>query len=177
MLYYIAQIFWLFFPAGLANMAPVLFKWIPFDTPIDFDKTWRGKVIFGPHKTYRGFIVGILSAIAFLYLQKVLALSMPNFVMIDYNTVNLWLLGFLMGFGALFGDLLSSFFKRQVGIAPGKAWVPVDQIDWSITAIALTALYISISWKDAITAFVLSFIFHPICNYLAYVLRIKKNKF
>lgn len=177
MIYYIAQVFWLFFPAGLANMAPVLFKWIPFDTPVDFNKTWQGKPIFGAHKTYRGFIVGVLSAIGFLYLQKALAPMMPNFVMIDYNTTNLWLLGFIMGFGALFGDLLSSFFKRRLDIAPGKPWVPVDQVDWSVVAIALSALYIDITWKDAITAFVLSFVFHPCFNYLAYILRIKKNKF
>lgn len=31
------QTFWLFLPAGFANMAPVLFKWFPFfGYPVDF---------------------------------------------------------------------------------------------------------------------------------------------
>ena len=88
MFIFIAKVFWLFFPAGLANMAPVLFKWIPFNAPVDFNKTYRGKPIFGPHKTFRVFIVGILSAVAFIYMQRALAPSMPDFVMIDYNSIN-----------------------------------------------------------------------------------------
>ncbi len=177
MFIFIAKVFWLFFPAGLANMAPVLFKWIPFNAPVDFNKTYRGKPIFGPHKTFRGFIVGILSAVAFIYMQRALAPSMPDFVMIDYGSINVWVLGFIMGFTALAGDLVSSFFKRQLEVPPGKNWVPYDQIDWSIPAIGFSAMYISISWTTAITAFFLASFFHPFFNYLAYILKINKSKF
>lgn len=158
-------------------MAPVLFKWVPFSTPIDFNKKIKGKAIFGPHKTYRGFIFGFLAAVAFIYLQRALAPSMSAIVMIDYNSINVWLWGFLLGWGALFGDLVSSFFKRRLDISPGKSWVPLDQIDWIVGALIFSVFYIEVDWLMAATAVFLSFIFHPLFNYAAYILRIKKNKF
>src|SRR5690554_307556 len=64
---------WIFLPAGLANMAPIFAAhwnlWPQLDRPIDGGKTWRGRRLFGEHKTIRGFVAGWLSALALVLLQ------------------------------------------------------------------------------------------------------------
>jgi CDP-2,3-bis-(O-geranylgeranyl)-sn-glycerol synthase len=173
----ILGVFWLFLPAGLANMSPVLFKWLPFlDIPVDFNKKYKGKRIFGDHKTWRGLVVGILVAILIVYIQKQLAPTI-DFALIDYTTVNIALLGFLLGGGALAGDLVESFIKRQVGIKPGKQWSPWDQLDWIIGAIILTSIIVPLTAKEIIIAIILFGLLHPLMNILGYTLKIQKNRF
>ncbi len=175
---YILSLIWFYFPAGAANMAPVLFKWLPvLNFPVDLNKKFKGQAIFGSHKTYRGFLMGVVVAIAWLALQSYIYNINPAYAIVDYNSINIWYLGFLMGFGALFGDLVRSFVKRRVGIAPGKAWFPWDQIDFIIGAAIFSYFYISIPWIDILAAIALAIILHPLFNYLGYIFRIKKNKF
>jgi len=178
MLEYILSLIWFYFPAGAANMAPVLFKWFPFlNYPVDFGKKFADKPIFGPHKTYRGFVFGILAAVAWLALQRFVYNINLAYTLIDYNSINIWYLGFLMGFGALLGDLVRSFVKRRLDIAPGKSWFPWDQIDFIIGAIIFSYLYIPLSIDRILVAVILGVILHPAFNYMGYILKIKKNKF
>lgn len=175
---YLIQITWFFLPAGFANMAPVLFKWIPLlDLPVDNNLKIKDKLIFGPHKTYRGFFFAILLALLVINLQRILYPVMKNYSIINYEIVNIWLLGFLMGFGALFGDLVRSFIKRRFNIPPGKLWFPWDQLDWVVGTILFTQWYVKIPWSIILTALVLSLIIHPLVNYLGYLLKMKHNKF
>ena len=178
MFIYIAKLFWFFLPAGVANMAPVLFKWVPFlNYPVDFNKKYKGQIIFGPHKTIRGFFFGIIASTAFLYWQVNIAGSMPSWLLIDYSQINVFLLGFLMGFGALFGDLMRSFFKRRCHIQPGTYWFPWDQLDWIVGTIIFVSLYVNLPWHMLLSAIILALFFHPFFNYLGYILKFKKNKF
>ena len=175
---YILQIIYLFLPAGFANMAPVIFKWIPFlNYPVDFNKKFKGNIIFGSHKTYRGFFFGILTAILVTYIQKICYLNTLEYNLIDYSKVNIIVLGFLMGFGALFGDLIRSFFKRRRNIQPGGAWFPFDQIDWVVGSWLFVLIYIDHYWNIIFIALALAIFAHPLVNYLGYLLRLKKNKF
>lgn len=169
--------FWFFLPAGIANMAPVLFKWIPFETPIDFNKKFHGKPIFGETKTYRGFIVGIIFATLTVYLQQHYYPHPENHVLINYESINVCLLGFLFGFGALFGDLIESFFKRRLNMPSGWLWAPFDQLDWIIGAIVLSSLYVSIGTKNIFAALIIFGLLHPIVNLIGYSLHVKTNKF
>lgn len=174
----IIQTFWLLLPAGFANMAPVLFKWIPFiNHPVDFNKKFRDKPIFGKNKTYRGFLFGILTAILIVFIQKNLYEYTSSISLINYSEINVFLLGFLMGFGALFGDLIESFFKRQMGIDSGKPWFPFDQTDWVIGSLIFAVFYVNIEIKIIAVSILLFGILHPIINLIGYYLGIKKNKF
>ena len=133
---------WLFFlkciyfllPAGLANMAPVLMKfWFKgLARPIDNGKTWRGKPLFGRSKTWRGLIFASLFGVMTFGLQQYLYNfeSIREISLFNYNQYSLWL-GLLMGLGAILGDLLKSMAKRRFNLAPGKSWIPFDQIDYS----------------------------------------------
>ena len=51
---------------------------------------------------------------------------------LDYVGLPTLIVGPLFAIGALGGDALKSFFKRQVGIRPGGTWFPFDQIDYII---------------------------------------------
>lgn len=164
----IIETFWLFLPAGVANMAPVLFKWIKFlDFPVDFNKKFLGKRVLGDHKTFRGVFFGTLMAIITAYIENIMGVF-------DYNP---FILGFLLGFGALFGDMVKSFFKRQLNIAPGKMFIPFDQIDWILGSGLFALFYIDLTWKVFLTALVMFGVLHPLINLLGYALKIKKSKF
>ena len=176
---FLISIIWFLLPAGFSNMSPVLFKKINFlNKPVDFGKKWfDGKFIFGKNKTYRGFFFGTLVAIFVLYLQVLVYPEMKNFSFFDYSQVNIFLLGFLFGFGALLGDLIESFLKRRVGVESGQSWMPWDQIDWVLGALILTYPILKLDWKIYLFSILIWGILHPVVNLIGYWLKIKKNKF
>tara|TARA_Y100000310_G_C20213034_1_gene592228 strand:- start:35 stop:571 length:537 start_codon:yes stop_codon:yes gene_type:complete len=178
MLTLIIQSFILFLPAGIANMAPVFFKKVRIlDYPIDGNRKLFGKPILGKNKTYRGFILGIIFSMITVYLEMLLYPYISAYALVDYQTVNIFLLGFLLGFGALFGDLVASFFKRQLKIKPGETWLIFDQIDWILSAILFSLLIVDLSAPIIFVSILFFGSLHPLINLLGYVLRIKKNKF
>ena len=93
---------------------------------------------------------------------------------VDYTK---WLLlGLLMGSGALIGDAVKSFFKRRLGIAPGAKFIPFDQTDFAIGALAFTMLFFGISWKLFFASILLSFLLHIITNHIAFWLKMRDEK-
>ncbi len=174
----VIKVFWFFLPAGIANMAPVLAKFLRLPaTPIDLGKKLNGQPIFGPHKTYRGLALGGLAAVGTVYLQKRLYPHTASISLIDYSTVNVWQLGLLQGFGALLGDLIKSFVKRRLGKTSGQSWVPFDQLDWIAGAAIFSSALISLSLAQVIIALLLFGALHPLVNLAGYGLRIKPNRF
>ena len=146
-------VLWYFLPAGIANGAPVISNHIPFlkhwKTPLDLGKSFRGKRILGDNKTWRGLLIGILAATLTIWLQQRLWLAIGSshsvfwFNVASYGKyasghTYLWL-GGLLGTGALLGDAVESFFKRQRGVASGYSWFPYDQIDYIIGALLLSS--------------------------------------
>jgi CDP-2,3-bis-(O-geranylgeranyl)-sn-glycerol synthase len=170
---------WLFLPIGLANIFASLSRHIlpRWDYPLDFYKTWRGQRIFGAHKTWRGLIVGVLAAFLFFIFQKYLYASSPaihDFSLIDYNSVNI-LTGLVMGLGALLGDALKSFFKRQKNIPPGQPWFPYDQLDFVLGGALLSWPLITVSADIIIIAIGLGLLFHLLFKVIGYLFRIDKT--
>jgi CDP-2,3-bis-(O-geranylgeranyl)-sn-glycerol synthase len=149
---------WFFLPAALANMMPIMVAPIPqlkrFDAPMDFGKTYKGKRVFGAHKTWRGFISGIITATLVLWLQQ-LAVEHSSWLQsvtsqVDYSALPILIMGPLFAIGALGGDAVESFFKRQRGTPPGHGWFPWDQLDYIIGAAILTAPFVSLTiWQYA----------------------------
>ncbi len=171
---------WFFLPAGLSNTAPVLVAKVPvlkkFTYPADFYKKLNGKRILGDHKTIRGFIAGILTAILITALEKQIYLSsewVRGIVPLDYGTFDVLLFGFLSGAGALLGDSVKSFFKRQLEIKPGKAWIPFDQIDYIIGGILFTMLYVRLDATEYLILFIIWAVLHPLSTVTGYLLKLK----
>lgn len=176
-LIFILKCFYLMLPAYFANMAPVIVKKVDlFVFPIDFSKTINNKPILGKNKTFRGLVFGIIFAIIIAYLQFLLYTTefLKNISFIDYQN---WLLfGFLMGFGALTGDLIKSFFKRILGIEPGARFVPFDQTDFVVGALIFIAPIFDLTLKIFIVALSLSFLLHILINHIAFYLKIRREK-
>lgn len=171
---------YLMLPAYLANMMPVFLAKIlkdRFDYPVDFGLKIKGIRVFGDHKTWRGLIGGVLAGILMAWIQKLL-LAVPFFINISVLPYyKHWLLiGFALGFGALFGDLVKSFFKRRVKLKPGQSWAPFDQIDFTLGSLIMINIFFHINPFIIVIALILSPLFHPLANFLGYVLKIKKNK-
>ncbi|MEK9177441.1 MAG: CDP-archaeol synthase, partial [Patescibacteria group bacterium] len=108
---------WLLIPAGIANMVPVLVARVPFlDIPIDGALTWRGHRITGDHKTVRGFVFGTAAGALTSYIEYLIYPAFAGLIAVDYAALSPVLLGFALGLGALLGDSVKSFFKRQIGV-------------------------------------------------------------
>lgn len=159
-------------PAYIANMAPVLFK-----NKLKFLAIPISPKHLGSHKTYRGFIVAVILGLIVFYIQKIL-FSVPFFNSIsvfDYNMFLFWP-GFLLSFGAIFGDSVKSFFKRRAKIKPGKPWPIFDQIDYSIGAIVFSMPVINYTVSFALTIIILSAILHVLSNHLGFYLGVRDVK-
>jgi len=136
------KILWFLLPAGAANLIPpVAAKLFPkWDWPVDFGATFREQRLFGSHKTFRGFVFGILLSTLTLQGQCFIAGQVPRIqnLSLDSAFCEVWWLGPWFGLTALVGDLLKSFVKRQFSIKPGQSWVPWDQIDWILGVLVAT---------------------------------------
>ncbi|HAG99645.1 MAG TPA: hypothetical protein DCL75_12535 [Ktedonobacter sp.] len=177
-------ILWFFLPAGLANMTPIFAAKLPLlrtlNFPLDSYMTFRNKRIFGSHKTVRGLlsgmIVGILTASLQVFLYAHVSL-IKTFVSINYTVLNPILFGLLSSAGALTGDALRSFFKRQRGMAPGKSWFPFDQIDYVLGGVVFTACYIQLTLWQYVLLFIVWFLLHPLATLIGYLLKLKDSPF
>lgn len=173
---------WFFLPAGFANAMPVYAAKIPelkkYDQPLDLGKKFRGKRIFGAHKTWRGLIFAFLATIPLVAVQVYLYNHTDLFSSIsffDYNSVNVVVWAFLMSFGALIGDAIKSFFKRQVGVKPGNAWIPFDQIDYVLGGLLLSSLAVQLTAQQYIYVLMIWLILHPISTSIGYLLKIREK--
>ena len=146
-----------------------------FDRPVDSGKTLFGKRIFGQNKTFRGYVSGILAAVFVSFLQYIL--DYYGIIEIDKLLgINEFLLfGFLTGLGAMLGDSIESFFKRQFGIKEGRPFIPFDQIDYIIGFLFFTGIIVKWSWSEIIFALLCGLFLNPIVNFLAYLFKIKKT--
>lgn len=172
---------WFFLPAAIANMMPIFaahWKFIQqYDYPMDFHKTYRGQRVFGGHKTIRGLVAGIIFATLVLWLQQ-LAVAHVHFVaeltnQVDYKNLPVLLLGPLFALGALLGDAIESFFKRQRGVKPGDGWFPFDQIDYIIGGAIATMPFVTLSTVQYIWLIILWLVIHVISTIIGYKLGLK----
>jgi len=168
-------------PGIFANMMPVLMRkhWKFLDYPVDFNLKWRdGEPLLGTHKTWRGLIAGTLVAIGVVAIQKVLIDQsfFENLSILPYQDYSVWLVGFLIGFGVLFGDMVKSFFKRRFKIKPGDKFIPWDQIDSVLGALIFISFVWFPPWSLIFTLLILSFLLHIIVRHLGYYLKVNKKK-
>ncbi len=167
-------------PGMVANMMPILVrKRFGFlAVPVDFNKKLAGKKIFGTHKTYRGFVFGILGAVLIAYAQHTLYMHgiLANISYIDYARTSFLLVGAALGFGALFGDLARSFFKRRAGMAEGARWFPWDQIDYPLGIVLFSLLVKPMTWEMMLILVVSGAILSMLATRTAYLLKIRDEK-
>ncbi len=167
-------------PAYCANMAPVVFKkYLPFlDVPVDFGRKIKNKPIFGSTKTFRGFFVGILSAILIVFLQKFLLdySFFEKISIINYKEYNFIVIGFIFGFGALFGDLMESFVKRRIGKSSSESWKIFDQLDYVVGTLLFISIVVGLNIAQILSITFLSLILTIIANQIAWKAGLRKER-
>ena len=142
----IIQAFWIVIPIYVANASAVI---VGGGTPIDFGKTLKdGHRILGNGKTWRGLLagtfLGMTAGFGLVVAAKYLNTSEYAFFGVtDFEGFPMmFLILFFLCFGALFGDIVESFFKRRIGKDRGEDWIPFDQLDFLVGAL-LFSLVIS----------------------------------
>jgi len=112
-----------------------------------------------------------------VYVQTLL-MNNPFFMehsILNYSNHNFLLLGFLFGFGALFGDSVKSHFKRKIGIKSGKSWFPFDQTDFVFGVLIFVAPVFIPSVVHMAILVVFSLLMHLTFVYIGYLLGIRKQ--
>lgn len=176
---------WLFLPAMIPNSAAVVFGKMS-RTKIDFGRSWRGKRIFGDGKSWGGLFGGGFSGILLgLILIGISAL---------FGSQDYWGYGpfwsnvgiiACLSFGAILGDLCAAFIKRRLGMERGQKAPVLDQYDFVIGALCVTALffpdwiyqtYIE-GWHILALLFLLAIMFaiHRSMNIIGYKMGLKKE--
>jgi CDP-2,3-bis-(O-geranylgeranyl)-sn-glycerol synthase len=158
----VVQLLYFMAPPYAANMAPPFVRyWKGWNRPIS--RRW-----LGTHKTVLGFGLGVVAAITVTFIQSRLAWEGA---LVDYEH---WAaLGLRFGVGAMAGDVAKSFLKRRAGITPGDAWIPWDQVDFVLGALALVWGAAALSWADLALILLLSVAGHVLVNHLGYWLGIR----
>lgn len=153
----IEQAIWFILPAYFANATPVILGGGP---PLDLGKKFiDGHRIFGEGKTLYGFLSGLVAGTLTGFLQRRV------------------LVGFVLALGALIGDLIGSFIKRRLGMAPGKMAPGLDQLGFAVVAIAMASPVELPSWPVLITILILTPPIHLATNFLGYKLGLKTKPY
>ncbi len=96
------------------------------------------------------------------------------------------LFGAIVGFMALLGDAVKSYFKRRTGRARGSPWVPFDQLDFVVSGLigmALASPLLADGWVAAAllddwvvlaTLVALTPLLHFLVNVIGYALKLKE---
>jgi CDP-2,3-bis-(O-geranylgeranyl)-sn-glycerol synthase len=133
------QALWIIIPAYVANASAVL---VGGGKPIDLGKNWGdGKRILGDGKTWRGLFsgtfIGMTAGFGLVVAASYIKSSEFNYLnLTNFQGFPLMIpIIFSICFGALFGDIIESFFKRRIGKNRGEDWIPFDQIDFILGVI------------------------------------------
>lgn len=176
----IGYLAWFFLPAALANAMPVVAAKLPYlrslSFPLDGGMIWKGKRLLGEHKTIRGIVVGMLTGVAFVTLQRYLYDAFPAFFTFgpfDYGSANPIGLGLALGLGPLVGDAIKSFFKRQQNIESGDMWFPFDQIDYILGAIVFSLPFYVFPVVDYVVIIVVGFLANVVTNFVSHRVGLK----
>ncbi|MBN2458444.1 CDP-archaeol synthase [Candidatus Woesearchaeota archaeon] len=167
-------------PGMLANMSPLFFKgWLkPLAKPVDLGLKIKGKRLLGDHKTFRGFVLGMITGMLAGFLQYIIRdfAIIQSISYIDYTFVKSIGIGLAFGFAALLGDSAKSLVKRQVGIRPGKPFIPFDQVDYIVGIIAFSYLFRPMTWQMIAALVLIGPLLHLAFTKLGYFLKIRKER-
>ena len=138
-------VLWIMGPAYIANSVAVL---TGGKYPIDQGKTLSdGNRILGDGKTWSGLLGGTLGGVAFGLLLDAgdSRMALERLTDVKYEQ-SLWgdnsvLVFFLLSFGALFGDMTASFFKRRQNLQRGDKFALLDMYDFIFMSLMLCFIF------------------------------------
>ena len=148
----------------LANGAPVVAKRIfgnTFSQPLDGNFAFLdGRPLLGASKTVRGIVTALLAT----------SVGAP-LLGLDVR------IGLLVAVTAMAGDLLSSFFKRRLGLPPSSKAVGLDQIPESLFPLLACREAFTLTAADIVIGTVLFFAGEILLSRLLYRLRVRDRPY
>lgn len=154
----------LLFLIGIANGIPVLGKKLlgdRFAQPLDRGTTFfDGRPLFGTSKTLRGVL---LSLLATPLAAGLLGLH--------------WQVGLVVACGTVAGDLLSSFVKRRMGLAPSSMALGLDQIPESLIPLLLGMWLVPLSLIDVFVGVAIFCVAAPVLSRLFFHIRLRDQPY
>ncbi|WP_435359661.1 CDP-2,3-bis-(O-geranylgeranyl)-sn-glycerol synthase [Haloarchaeobius sp. DFWS5] len=169
--------FWAMLPAYVPNNAAVLFGG---GAPIDGGRTWNGRRLLGDGKTWRGTAGGTLTGVLLALGLSAVAEPIGEAIGVSLPTFPIPV-AIALAFGAMLGDILASFVKRRTGRERGASFPLLDQLDFVVVALVLTALVDPawfgevFTWPVIATVVVMTPLLHLGTNGIAYALRLKEE--
>jgi hypothetical protein len=130
---------------------------------------------FGKGKTYRGFLaLPVLTALG----SGLFGMGQASISIVE----NDFLLGAILGFVYMLGELPNSFVKRKLGIQSGESASKyrflqafIDKLD-SLTLLAVAYYFlVAITFTNLCILITFSFVLHVIFSYLFFKLKLKKS--
>ena len=161
-------------PAYLANTIAVL---TGGRYPIDQGKLYSdGNRILGDGKTWSGLIGGTIGGMVVGY---GLALFTDHYLW----GLQAFSIFFLLSFGALFGDMTASFYKRRQNLQRGDKFALLDMYDFIIMSLLLCFIFerdwllswILDGWVPLFTILVLTPFLHRGVNIIGYKIGVKNE--
>jgi len=183
------QVVFLLSPLLLAAVAQGLcikYGWLErLKRPLDLGLHFRGKRLFGEHKTFRGLFINVASCILGTVVQGRLQGGglLPHWLPLLNYTAFGYAAGLLMGLGMTAGELPNSFLKRQWNLpAGGKTEGPLglvffvfDQVDMVIGMWAFLFLIVRPSARLILLSLPLFLVLHVAVSTVGYLLGMRKT--
>jgi CDP-2,3-bis-(O-geranylgeranyl)-sn-glycerol synthase len=163
------------FPAYAANGFPPLARGT---RPIDMGRNFFDKRrIFGDGKTYEGLVLGIIAGTLVAALEAYLYPQMNAYAMVNgftLPTISVFI-GFMIAFGALFGDMAGSFVKRRFNLKRGSDVPLLDQWNFIFGAILFVYWFTDISIWMFLIMLLITPLIHRFANIVAHKIKVKRE--
>ncbi len=169
--------------AAILHMIAVKINILGFlKIPIDLGRTWKGKRIFGDHKTIRGVILMVLFSVLGSLLLKILVNHyefIRNLNILYFDEYSVLFYGVCFGLGYTLAELPNSFFKRRANIEEGKRGnlfnILVDQFDSPFGCMIAIAPFSDMSLNLFIVGSFFYLFLHMFFNFVLFLLRLRNN--
>ncbi|MCK5023828.1 MAG: CDP-2,3-bis-(O-geranylgeranyl)-sn-glycerol synthase [Candidatus Aenigmarchaeota archaeon] len=171
-IYTFIEAVWILWPAYGANGLCMLSRG---KYPIDGGKTFRGKQILGPGKTWEGLFTGAFIGMLIATFQMFMFPLLPwDLSPVQLNILPMSpLIGLVIGFGVMIGDLVGSIIKRRIGLARGKPAPLLDQLDFIVGMLVLLSFVAVLKWEWVVILLIITPVIHIIANRIAYIIKLK----
>ncbi len=148
------------------------------DYPLDFNLTVGSKRFFGKNKTLKGLSIFVLFSIITCYVLKHIYLNGGKGLIHPVFSQNTIQLGLLFGLSYEAGELLNSFIKRRIEIAPGETKNSLQHLfdlsDGVITTASAALLFHKITVSEAILTGVFGILIHLFTDQIMIKMKLKK---
>ena len=183
----IITVLWIMGPAYIANSVAVL---TGGKYPIDQGRTLSdGNRILGDGKTWSGLLGGTLGGIMLgIILDSGDGRMALERLTGEEHVQSLWsenpvMVFFLLSFGALFGDMAASFYKRRQNLLRGDKFAILDMYDFIFMSLLLCIIFqrdwllswILDGWAPLFTVLILTPFLHRGVNIIGYNIGVKNE--